>query len=102
MTRTATKPQSAKIQNVVVDDRINYALTIQDKYRKLLKTYSTDQSRVTPADVKQWRILLTDLHFEHQYNCEQLLFVKLNPCLYFGFPRPIWKTSLFPSSCKHV
>ena len=47
MPRTATKPQSAKIQNVVVDDRINYALTIQDKYRKRLKTYSTDQSRVT-------------------------------------------------------
>ena len=42
MPRTATKPQSAKIQNVVVDDRINYALTIQDKYIKRLKTYSTD------------------------------------------------------------
>ena len=27
------KPQLAKKQNVVVDDRINYALTIQDKYR---------------------------------------------------------------------
>ena len=47
MPRTATKPQSAKIQNVVVNDRINYALTIQDKYRKRLKTCSTDQSRVT-------------------------------------------------------
>ena len=47
MPRTATKPQLAKIQNVVVDDRINYALTIQDKYRKRLKTYSTDRSRVT-------------------------------------------------------
>ena len=48
MPRTATKPQSAKIQNVVVNDRINYALTIQNKYRKRLKTCSTDQSRVTP------------------------------------------------------
>ena len=28
------KPQLAKKQNVVVDDRINYALTIQDNYRK--------------------------------------------------------------------
>ena len=49
MPRNATKPQLAKIQNVVVDDRINYALTIQDKYIKRLKTYSTDRSRVTPC-----------------------------------------------------
>ena len=29
------KPQLAKKQNVIVDDRINYALTIQDKYRNM-------------------------------------------------------------------
>ena len=55
MPRTATKPQLAKKQNVVIDDRINYALTIQDKYRKRLQTYSTVQSRVTGGRILRER-----------------------------------------------